>query len=256
VQDLCEIRVDTFIVTETQELEIDLGNDTVICENQSLVLDAGTYAGARYRWQDGSSRKTLNVARSGTYHVQVTDGRCIAADTVVIRWAEVAQQLGPDISVCREDMWVQELHATIEGSDAEVRWSTGERSSSITVRDSGVYWVVVADGQCIGSDTVRIIEEMCVCAWMIPDAFTPNGDGRNDLFRVVFQSGCPVNDYQMRVYDRWGKMVYTTTDPRGGWDGSVRGMAAGAGVYMYEVSFAGGTNRKAQFQKGDITLIR
>jgi gliding motility-associated-like protein len=60
----------------------------------------------------------------------------------------------------------------------------------------------------------------------------------------------------MRVYDRWGKMVYTTTDPQGGWDGSVQGMAAGAGVYMYEVSFAGGTNRKAQFQKGDITLIR
>lgn len=256
MQNFCEIRVDTFIVTETQEFQISLGNDTVICEGQTLVLDAGAYPGARYNWQDGSTESVFEVTRSGTYHVRVTNGNCSTADTVVVRRAEVEQHLGADLSFCRGEIWEHELHARIPDGDVAVLWSTGAASVSITARDSGIYWVTVTDGQCTGTDTVRITEEMCVCAWMIPHAFTPNGDGRNDQFRVVFQDGCPVSQYQMRIYDRWGRMVYATTDPQQGWDGRIAGQPASVGVYMYEVSFVAGTHHKRQSEKGDLTLIR
>jgi gliding motility-associated-like protein len=137
-----------------------------------------------------------------------------------------------------------------------VEWSTGEAAPSIIVRDSGLYWVSVRDGGCFATDTIRITTELCHCKWLIPDAFTPNNDGKNDLFRVVFQDGCLVSDFRLRIYDRWGKMVFVTTDPAKGWNGTKDGIPLELGVFMYELSFTAGTRGQYYQYKGDISLLR
>ena len=88
---------------------------------------------------------------------------------------------------------------------------------------------------------------------LVPTAFTPNGDGRNDVFRVANLSFQKLIEF--RVFNRWGQEVYSTTDNNGGWDGTWKGVAQDMGIYTYiiRVAFPDGT---VSTYKGDVTLIR
>ena len=66
--------------------------------------------------------------------------------------------------------------------------------------------------------------------------FTPNGDGLNDEFRVAYKS---IISFQAWVYNRWGRLVYTWTDPQKGWDGNISGRKAAAGPYFYVIKALG-----------------
>lgn len=87
----------------------------------------------------------------------------------------------------------------------------------------------------------------------IPNAFSPNGDGRNDIFRVI--AGKFVNVQEFRVYNRWGQEVFYTNDINQGWDGTFKGVPQNQGTYYYLIKAAFPTG-KATMYKGDINLIR
>ncbi len=88
----------------------------------------------------------------------------------------------------------------------------------------------------------------------IPNVFTPNGDGTNDLFSTV--SLVPVDIVGMQIWNRWGKMVFESNDDNDTWDGNIDGKAAASDVYIYKIqySIAGGSN--VYSEKGDLTLVR
>lgn len=85
----------------------------------------------------------------------------------------------------------------------------------------------------------------------VPNVFTPNGDGKNDEFRVAFKS---IKEFQCYVYNRWGKKVYSSTDPKKGWNGKINGKDAASGTYFYVIK-AQGEDGKKYFESGDINLI-
>jgi gliding motility-associated-like protein len=70
----------------------------------------------------------------------------------------------------------------------------------------------------------------------VPNVFTPNGDGMNDEFRVAYRS---LKEFHIWVYNRWGKLVYESTDPAKGWDGTINGRPAAEGAYFYVVRAKG-----------------
>gem|GEM_PF-5983655 len=118
---------------------------------------------------------------------------------------------------------------------------------------SGRYSVVlVAENEAGCSDSVSRTLEVFE-PYFIPSAFSPDGDGRNDVFRVVNLTGGKLLEF--RVMNRWGEEVFATTDPAGGWDGRVKGQPAEQGVYCYMISIAmpDGTLKT---HKGDVTLLR
>ena len=88
---------------------------------------------------------------------------------------------------------------------------------------------------------------------LIPSAFTPNGDGLNDLFRITNLKYQKLVDFS--VFNRWGILVFHTNNPEVGWDGTYQGVAQDMGVYNYQIITAhpDGTN---QTYKGNVTLIR
>ncbi len=88
----------------------------------------------------------------------------------------------------------------------------------------------------------------------IPTGFTPNGDGRNDVFRL---NGSKFrNLVEMRIYNRWGKQVFYTTTTEVGWDGTINGVPQDLGVYYYTIIVARPGYPENQVYKGDVTLIR
>ena len=87
----------------------------------------------------------------------------------------------------------------------------------------------------------------------IPTAFTPNGDGTNDVFRVAGLRFQKLVDF--RIYNRWGLEVFTTSDPKQGWDGTYQGEPQDMGVYNYQVIISYPDSKQKGY-KGTVTLIR
>jgi gliding motility-associated-like protein len=134
-------------------------------------------------------------------------------------------------------------------------WSTGSGGPDITVENAGNYWVKVEDQNCcFNYDTVYVD----VFNYFFPTAFTPDGDGKNDVFRMI---GLYRNiNFKLYVYDRWGQMVFQTDNMDEGWNGNYRGQKCLTGTYSWVafIDFRGNditTNGKVKF-KGTVILLR
>ena len=91
------------------------------------------------------------------------------------------------------------------------------------------------DGDC-EKDSTQFKISIQESQLLVPNVFTPNGDGQNDEFRVLYRS---LRDYHIWVYNRWGKLVYESTDPSRGWDGTILGRPAAEGAYYYVIRAIG-----------------
>lgn len=117
------------------------------------------------------------------------------------------------------------------------------------------YTVVITRGPCSQTLTVRVevIDDNCESSDVfIPNTFTPNGDGSND---IMFARGYKISEIYFAIYNRWGEMVFETTDKNVGWDGTYKGRPADVGVFGYYIKFKC-YNGLESFKKGNITLIR
>jgi gliding motility-associated-like protein len=147
------------------------------------------------------------------------------------------------------------------------QWNFGDPASGSTnesillnpmhlYSDSGAYTVVLvveSNNNC--SDTAeRLVNIYPEALVFIPNAFTPNDDGLNDVFKPS-TNGIDREKYQFTIYDRWGRMFFFTKNPDEGWDGSINGKEAAQGVFTYVVSYSEikGTGKTL---KGFVTLIR
>jgi gliding motility-associated-like protein len=140
--------------------------------------------------------------------------------------------------------------------------TTGNDTSSAknpmrTYDNTGKYPVMLVsrtDKGCI--DTVfKVIEIKEEFTIFIPNSFTPNGDGLNDVFNIK-GLGLKTEGYSMEIYDRWGELVYTTKDAYKGWDGTVKGIYAPNGVYVYKVKALGANGEGKKEFVGHVTLLK
>jgi gliding motility-associated-like protein len=118
------------------------------------------------------------------------------------------------------------------------------------------YKVTLVVGDSLGcTDTAtQVLDVLKTCFIAVPGAFTPNGDGVNDYLYPL--NAVKAVDLQFRVYNRWGQMVFETTDWLKKWDGTMGGHAQPAGTYVWTLSYIDGDTGKRIFQKGTSILIR
>jgi len=211
-----------------------------------------------WNFGDGATSAVMDpvhaYAQPGTYTVSLTEvfnGKSFT-DSIPIRIYPLPVISLPDSVLLYSGASIN-LHAG--GGFWEYLWSNGWTDSIITVENGGDYWVRVKDFNCCyNSDTTTVD----LFKYFFPNAFTPNGDGLNDKFRLV---GLYRNILlKFYIYDRWGKMVYTADHIDDGWDGTSGGQACPAGVYSWVafIDFLGQdivTSGSLQM-KGTVTLIR
>ena len=228
-----------------------LDKNPALCAGDSRTLNPGPYAA--YQWSDGSSGSSLIVDRVGTYAVTVTDDNdCKASDVTVIDVIHPlpAGFLPPDTAICSYGS----LELKPLRSFQQYLWSTGAAAKTITISRPGFYWLEVKDGNsCRGRDSVTVNPKDCLNGLYVPSAFTPNGDGRNDLFRPLLFGR--VQHYHFAVYNRWGTAIYQATDRQKGWDGKLAGRPLEAGVFVWTCTYQL-EGRAVQTEKGTVTLVR
>lgn len=231
-----------------------LGPDTLLCPGDTLVLDA-TRDGASYLWQDGSTAATYTVTAAGTYHVQWTHPECnYEADTIVVGLVQLPNPgLGRNRDLCMGS--TMELGAeAIAGMDYQ--WENGETATPRTVDGPGVYTLTITNGGCSVVDSVRISALDCSYAVELPNVFTPNGDGSNQLFTPIAMEG--VSDLLITIYNRWGQEVFSSRQPAFGWDGRTPGgEPVPDGVYFWVLEHvAVHEPEKKVTMHGTVTLLR
>jgi len=179
----------------------------------------------------------------------VDTNNCPGADTVTITVKPaIIVNLPHDAIICEGTSVI--LHATVPG--ATYQWTDGSTDSLLTVTNPGIYWVRVSKDSCAVLDTSFVQD--CNYPIYFPLAFTPNGDGLNDFFHPI---GPPLSTFSLTIFDRWGQMVFTSTNQEIGWDGSCKGKLCPPDVYSYVASYepadSPGTTKKVH---GTVTLVR
>jgi gliding motility-associated-like protein len=106
------------------------------------------------------------------------------------------------------------------------------------------------------TDTFTIDNNNFECSPIVifPTAFSPNGDGKNDVFHAVYSPG--IEHFHMRVFDRWGVMVYESYSYTDGWDGKYKNIPQPIGTYIWFIDYTYTTDKTTQTQTGNITLLR
>ncbi|HLL96576.1 MAG TPA: gliding motility-associated C-terminal domain-containing protein, partial [Spirosoma sp.] len=205
----------------------------------------------------GTSSRQTSLAQ-GTYRVQVTDSvyACKVDTAFTLNPpAPPTFNLTREASLCAGDNGKAQLAATGPGN-LIYRW-TGrpETTGTITVDAAGSYQVQVTDPRGCTATAAALVLNLCEPRVNIPDAFTPNNDGMNDVLQVFASY---VSDYEFRIYNRWGELIFVSTNPEQKWDGTYRGAAYPSMLYPYVVSFKSESfpERERVVKRGSVLLIR
>ncbi|MGZ3910100.1 MAG: T9SS type B sorting domain-containing protein [Flavisolibacter sp.] len=248
---------------------VDAGSDTLICFNSACRLH-GLTDGSQFSWSPSGSLEAANTLvplaspqQSTAYVLAAFDTLGCpkpARDTVLVRvLPRIYPSAGHDTAVVEG----QPLQLAASGGAAYVWFPSFNLSSDsvanpVAVFHEGVdglrYGVrVYNEAGCVDSAflTIRVFASSPVV--FVPNAFTPNQDGKNDVLRPV--AAGMVNLEYFRVYNRWGQLIFSTTTNGKGWDGRIGGKEQGTGTYVWEVKatdYKGGV----YLRKGLVTLIR
>lgn len=241
----------------------------VVFVNNSIPIDS-TYT---YEWDfgDGGTSDAQNpryiYETAGIYDVYlgVTSPIGCFIDTTFDQFIEIRESptAGFSFNPTNPSNLRRDVVFTDESMDA-IDWryqvgdifQTRQRNFSYTFRDTGLINViqyVTHPSGCIDSIS-KIIDIEPIITFHAPNAFTPNGDGLNDVFiPKTFLFG--YKEYRLTVWNQWGQLIFSTNDPNIGWDGTFKGRNSPGGSYLWEAEIIGPRN-KTERHKGTATLIR
>jgi len=112
--------------------------------------------------------------------------------------------------------------------------------------------IAIDENGCVSEDNVTVNVFVDTLLW-VPNAFSPNGDGSNDIFRVY---GKNFKTIEFKVFNRWGELVFFTTDPSQGWDGTYKGKEMVPGVYVYSIKATYINDLQSRREKGSFVLVK
>lgn len=238
-----------------------LGPNQLKCIGASVILEPqdAQQPGNTYQWSTGASTSSITVAQPGSYSLVVrnTQTGCVGRSSVLVN-----DRPAPDFSLtkeailCEGDQGKAQLVAN-GAAGLHYLWPTinNDTSKVVVVSRIGQYQVIVTDPQGCTATGTAIVLNKCEPRVNVPDAFTPNNDGVNDVLEV-FSSY--VTDYQLRVYNRWGEVIFVADNPDQKWDGTYRGYLYPPMLYPYVITYKSESfpERGKVVKRGAVLLIR
>ena len=228
--------------------------DTTMCPGDLIILDAGN-PGCSYQWSIGSTNQTVMIAGTGNYSITVTNTyNCSSSVDFIVDMLPLPEvDFGPDKYLCEMKPLV--LDAGDKYKITEYLWSTGDTTREITIFNPGLYSVTVTNACGTTKEDILItVDDTCSWALYIPNAFTPNGDGNNDIFKVYGTKN--ITNYEIIIYNRWGGIMYKSNDILGGWNGKFQGDLQLNDLYTYYITFHIRDENAVRVRTGKVMLLR
>ncbi|MBA3901543.1 MAG: gliding motility-associated C-terminal domain-containing protein, partial [Bacteroidetes bacterium] len=230
------------------------------CENSDTIfLSAANNGGA---WSGNGITNTNSgqfstiIAGPGDHQIIYTlQGNCGGADTIII-----TVNAGPLVSTSDDQTIIQNESTVINGLGlGTLNWFPSDGLSCVSCNNptatplsTTTYYLMVTDANgCSSTDSLTIFVEEPNGEMFIPNIFSPNGDGNNDLLLVYGN----IKNMNLIIYNRWGQKVFETTNQAIGWDGTHKGMPLDPAVFVYYLRVIHQNNIE-EIKQGNITLIR
>jgi len=270
---------DTIAIMTNISEELNAMEDLVVCDLDFIDLETNSTNIIGYQWgiiESGVAStlsnsinyigvntsqlhlNDLSGAVNYTFYVELT-GVCgnILFDTINLT-ANQAPQIDvlQDTSLCIHESNV--IFADLVG--ANLTWSDGTLGQYLYPEYPGMYYITYEENgtNCLVSDTMYIEMEECAdaCFFIAPTGFSPNGDGTNDGFKAIHTCDEGLSQFDMKVYDRWGSLVFQTSDPEVSWDGTYKGELAPIATYSFIINYTIEYNDERENLTGNVSLIR
>lgn len=260
----CSVEKSVIALVSNQQLTLQVCCDTLVCYGEEVTMTATSPDNVSYHWSTGQTSATITqpVSSSTTFVVTVTDANgCVSVKNVnaFTQGTSVSISANPDTAILPG----QSVQLTATGTAINTYlWAPeqGLNQSNIynpvaTPAGTTIYCVTVTDSNTCTTtacDTVLVIQPDVIIK--VPDAFSPNGDGRNDVFTIF-----PIDDaliLEIFIYNRWGETVFYSKGNIA-WDGRYQGKLQPSGSYVCKIHYAAAANTGAiKTEAKDFILIR
>jgi gliding motility-associated-like protein len=244
-----------------------------LCEGQTLYLETDSFPNASYFWSGPSGfssnlRKPVigfpTAVNSGTYEIIKIANGCSSiptAEEVVINPTPISlfYALPEEVSIMNPVVEFSSQAST--GTDIQYLWDFGDSTNATDFStnhlygDTGTFTVkytvanAITGCQSVTEKTVIVTPYFRL---FIPSAFSPNGDGLNDIFEVL---GTAIQEYDLNIFDRWGGKMFQSTNIYNHWEGTAKGYEAPQGAYVYVIKVKDNKGKEYEYT-GTVTLLR
>ncbi len=260
----------TVFINQPSQLMLGILSQTdVLCKYQNTgtvhLTASGSVPPYVYYHNSSPSQVSPNFdsMRAGNFTFSVEDSHgCITSLPVTVNepaeLLNVTQVTHEATCLVKNDGMVESL-PTGGIPPYQYEWNTSpmQTTQNATNLKTGVYHVLVTDANnCITATQIQVEQQLC-CELFMPDAFTPNGDSRNDKFKIIERGGGVILG-EFRIYNRWGQEIFSTRDITQGWNGEYKGVLQSNDTYHYIIQYQcndkGAISQK--IGKGDFLLLR
>lgn len=250
----CDFR-DTFTIIQEELPKFSLGSNRKICYDSISISPSTLFINAKYNWNNGSNSPTIKVKSLGQYILSIENNKsCKFTDTVI-----VLEGNKPNVEPINNTYKCINTNHRIELPVFPGQTYTWFDQSSGNVKvfpREGKYFVK-ASTEC--GDTIlrfEIMDTSCLCEFYVPNAFSPNNDGVNDVFGIEAQ--CNLIEYTLKIFNRWGEVLYESNNMNDVWDGTYKGELVPVGVYFYLLEFRKDLSSYKEYflTKGSINVLR
>lgn len=248
IENGCTLR-DSAMLTVIPVPVIELGDDTTLCPSENVLLDVTGAPEYTYLWNTNAVTPALLVDSTGNYSVTVSVSGCSVSDSIRVTVADPLE-LGDAQTLCGR------FNLTLNAGNpgATYVWNDGSSQQTFDISSPGIYWVQVSQGACVRTDSIEITGIEGEGMLFIPNTFTPNGNGNNDLFRAY---GLGITAFHMRIFNRWGELIFESSDINAAWDGRYKGQIVQTDTYVYTIDYettCEGTDVKNKI--GHVNVVR
>jgi len=267
------VAIDNLVLYEIPE---SISGRALICPDGgwvylSEVIPDHLFAKATFQWEDGCTDTRRILREPGSYQVTMfldcvevpVSIEVSGTEPCVVTRYDTLHPADTMIStlVCTDRATVPlDLRTIIPQAfqaDMTVRWPDGRTDLVRELIAAGTYEVQVSSSCHTYFMTIVATEESCLAGAYIPNAFSPNGDGRNDVFRPYFSERWTVLEYELLIRDRWGNVVFQSKDVTEAWSGRGAQGDYPQGSYYYQISYAlDNPDQTRATESGTVQLIR
>lgn len=266
ISDTYEINVEGSCGNATKTYEVDLTiiepvstPDTVVCAGDRLELFAS--GGENYFWFDSAladnsidSSIIIYPESSQQYVNMILKGNCFKYDTVNVKvFPKPTQTVDDEYTINFTEMISVSLNPNFQYDWTPFDFLDCNKCSEVNItpdQDMKYYFTYSDSQSCQIKDSIQV---NVIFPIYIPNAFTPNGDGKNDLFNAQSEI---LEEFELLIYNRWGNLIFETNSLTNSWNGTVNGNPQGQDVYVYKLRYVLRHTRKRKEKVGTVTLIR
>jgi len=235
---------------------VNLGPDALLCSGTPKQLDAGN-PGFSYLWSTNQTTEQISIVKSGSYWVKIYIGSCfIYSDTVQITFDPgPALNLPSTVYFCPDEQKYVNLFGGLANS---YLWSpTNETTDSIHATQPGIYSLTGFDANGCKFVVSTQVTTYCQTQLFVPKAFSPNGDGINDVFTIYGEN---IEQFEIDIFDKWGELIYVSHSLNDSWDGTYKGRRVQVDVYTWKITYYSSNQTSSittsHFKEGNVTVLK